>query len=512
MEYSRRRRLIPEMQPLVTGSLVELYPCDLQLYKIPPCSNISLSEFEELAQERLMLLRTVESVNMLVLNKSFDELKNRLIVELKKAGLKGYSKLINGTGCGRSESDLQLRKRDHISHFILRLAYCKSEELRRWFIARELDLFKVRFQSLNTEGIKCFLETNNLKYDSISGDEKSNLRECLYESSFLLTSFNLESYDFYRVPFTEVQDLVRARKVYLSKGYAYVPSTDLISILSTVFRTNLAHGMALTVSKLPFLEGDERIFSVLKELHQSYTGDDYVSDRNNTGTVRKEELDSLSRHSYAPCMRQLHEHLRANHHLRYGGRMQYGLFLKGIGVSLEDSLQFWKDEFTKNMDIDKFEKGYSYNIRHNYGKEGKRANYSPYNCIKIIMSNIGPDDTHGCPFKHSDLPNLKQKLLSWNIPVSRINEITDYVTQGHYQVACSKYFQISHNANTEVGINHPNQYFVESQDVLGGKNKPEHSNNTITANDTPKVASKKSTVEEDAWNENMDLESFDIDV
>lgn len=53
-------------------------------------------------------------------------------------------------------------------------------------------------------------------------------------------------------------------------------------------------------------------------------------------------------------MRQLHKALRENHHLRHGGRMQYGLFLKGIGLTLEQALQFWKQEFIKGkMDPDK---------------------------------------------------------------------------------------------------------------------------------------------------------------
>ena len=33
--------------------------------------------------------------------------------------------------------------------------------------------------------------------------------------------------------------------------------------------------------------------------------------------------------------------------------MQYGLFIKGIGVTLEHSLKFWRDEFTKALDADK---------------------------------------------------------------------------------------------------------------------------------------------------------------
>lgn len=52
-------------------------------------------------------------------------------------------------------------------------------------------------------------------------------------------------------------------------------------------------------------------------------------------------------------MLRLHHALRENHHLRHGGRMQYGLFLKGAGLTLEQSLAFWKSEFTKKMDADK---------------------------------------------------------------------------------------------------------------------------------------------------------------
>ena len=52
-------------------------------------------------------------------------------------------------------------------------------------------------------------------------------------------------------------------------------------------------------------------------------------------------------------MRHLHESLCKDHHLRHYGRLQYGLFLKSIGLPLEDALAFWRREFTKKIDLEK---------------------------------------------------------------------------------------------------------------------------------------------------------------
>lgn len=48
----------------------------------------------------------------------------------------------------------------------------------------------------------------------------------------------------------------------------------------------------------------------------------------------------------------------------------------------------------------------------------------------------------------------------------------DLAKQGHYQVACSKYFDITNNVHIELGVNHPNQYFEESQNISAGQGKP----------------------------------------
>lgn len=209
----------------------------------------------------------------------------------------------------------------------------------------------------------------------------------------------------------------------------------------------------------------------------------------------------LADRSMPLCMRVLHKALRREHKLKHWGRLQYGespsllgvmggcglrfaalvrcppthsshkihtylpippppstgLFLKGVGLSLEDALRFWEQEFTKIMTADVFNKQvdksshapppviarglsvsfprawsspydssshkptqYAYSVRHYFGKEGRRKDYTPYNCSKVIL---GPGPGHGyvpssLPFRsflsiaRSHVPTCTYQVLS----------------------------------------------------------------------------------------------------
>ncbi|CAK1549698.1 unnamed protein product [Leptosia nina] len=459
MDFKIKRK---STKTAVVGGLLESYPHDLQLYKIPPIEDIALKEFETLALERLTLLRSLATATTLKgLRLYSEEWIEYVLSDLRTQGLKYYVKLCEKTDFSTKEADLQARRKDHIAHFILRLAYCRTEELRRWFVSREIELFRMRFMTMTSDAVDTFFRINNLCYTNISEEEKNeiliNLRESTHHQ-------NIDNMKFYKVKFYEVLDLVKTRKVYLKGGYAYVPHKDFISVLIAQYRIHLRQSLAIASHHLSEVEQDERLVSLLKGLHQTYTGNNYSDTK---AAVPIETLDSLSSKSFPLCMRQLHEHLRTAHHLKHGGRLQYGLFLKGIGVTLEDSLRFWREEFTKIMDLDKFEKQYAYNVRYNYGKEGSKKNYSPFNCLKIISNTVGPGDCHGCPFKHSDANVLKNKMKGYGFELQAINDVVDLAKRGHYQIACSKYFDVVHNSSMGLGINHPNQYFEESQKLKG---------------------------------------------
>ncbi|KAK2145558.1 hypothetical protein LSH36_673g00032 [Paralvinella palmiformis] len=450
---------------VTVGKAVDRYPHQLQLYTDPPTDNISLREFEDFAVERLKVLKAVETVGVRHVKGSKDY-NEALTKEFRTLNVQGIMKSI--TSRHRQppdETELLERRKDHISHFILRLAYCRSEELRRWFIAQEVDLFRSRFVLESKDSIYKFLKLNNLDYQPISEQEKKDNLSELQAASPRSSSIT----DYYKVPFTEVLDLVKSRKVYLRSGFAYVPDNELIVIIISVFRSKLSRALAVTCRSLPQLEEDDRLLPMLSGLSKRYLGQDYTNKKALSGNITVEMIDGLSKTSFPLCMQQLHQAFRQNHHLRHWGRMQYGLFLKGIGLSLDEALRFWRTEFLKKMDPDKFDKSYSYTIRHNYGKEGKRTDYTPYSCIKVITTNTpAVGDHHGCPFRHTDPELLKQRLQSQMMSKDVVDEIISLCKTSHYQLACGRYFDWSHKSDTKFNPNHPNQYFEESQHFLSG--------------------------------------------
>ena len=53
--------------------------------------------------------------------------------------------------------------------------------------------------------------------------------------------------EYYKVPFIVVSDLVRMRKVYLSKGIAYIVSDDMSSVIASAYRSSLSKSLAVSI-------------------------------------------------------------------------------------------------------------------------------------------------------------------------------------------------------------------------------------------------------------------------
>jgi len=150
------------------------------------------------------------------------------------------------------------RRRDHASHFLLRLAFCNTADNIRWFITQECLLFRIRFASEMSKDRVDFLRTTNSHLTSITEQERAEII-----SDLALCCPGREHDDCYRVPFELVPDLIGRRAVLLRKGWAYVPKSESFSIILTRFRESLEFWMERTARELPALR-DERIIPLLQ--------------------------------------------------------------------------------------------------------------------------------------------------------------------------------------------------------------------------------------------------------
>jgi DNA primase large subunit len=444
----------------------------LSMYQAAPTEELSLEEFELFAIDRLIVLRGIEKLRISQTDR-------------REANEKTQSFLRSHLPWDQDNEFEAQRRKDNTSHFILRLAHCQTEDQRRWFLTHESALFKFRLAKLTPEEIAAFTKANGLEFEAVGNDEKSRLAKNLQAvasanlnlgpqgapTNMLFSgglSFNEQQ--FYRIPFPQALDLVARRQVFLERGFAYVPQQQLHTIIVNRFRTSLSKALLQAKQVFPAAAKDPRLAPLLNGVHKQYVGKQFDGGAGKAvAELTPETIESVVSKSMPLCMVRLHNALKRDHKLKHQGRQQYWLFLKGAGLSMEDSIRFFQAEFSKIMSVETFNKEHLYNIRHAYGKEGKRTNYSPYSCMKIIMgSPPGGQEAHGCPYRHLEKPSLSALLGKLNITGAKQGEIMSHVDKNNYQIACQRHFEITHpgaygrGINTDGVGNHPNAWTAAS--------------------------------------------------
>lgn len=438
-----------ERKPSMSIDVVSTLP----IYRTAPPLEVGLEDFEQYAIDRLRVLRAIS--DGLSRGKKPEEM-SKLVASLWKENM-------------RHPQASEVVNKDIISHFVLRLVYCRTEELRKWFLSMETTLFRYRYQNETTNVQREIAADLDLSYKAVSNAEYESIKDKLSQVARSIGQ-NVSSADtvFYKVPFEEVSELVASRRVYIQKGNAYIATHQLVSFVINQFRSNLSKALALTNRKWTSMireQEKDRLTPIVEALSTSYLGPDYTQPQEYT-EISLRDIDRVAMTSFPLCMRHLFEKLREDHHLKHGGRMQLGLFLKGVGLKLDDALAFWRAEFSQKVGSEKFDKEYAYGIRHNYGKEGKRTDYTPYSCQKIISFTPGVGDHHGCPYRHFSEENLRAALMKMGVGQLAQEDVIGKVRNRHYQLACTLTFEAIHNSSCDTGINHPNQYYSESRKIL----------------------------------------------
>ncbi|KAK7954207.1 hypothetical protein PG996_015093 [Apiospora saccharicola] len=428
------------------------YPHRLNFYAVPPTADITLEQFEQWAIDRLRVLAELEACSFR--NKTPAETAAHMKPLLEK-----YLPLDSNSS---SSSKLSAeRQKDHYSHFILRLAFASTEDLRRRFTRVETMLFRLRLNDESTlaKERNAFVQSLNLEWDPINDEER---REYASELA-ALTGFRKgvqEEENWFKVDWDRVPDLVEGRRVFLRAGKAYVPSRESTSMV---------------IAELtPILDHLSKNFITPDASYSSSTSSVPGAD------ISAKNVDALSS-SFPACMQHLHRSLRRDAHLKHFGRLQYTLFLKGLGLNLEECLIFWRTSFHKITD-DTFNKEYRYNVRHAYGDVGgdsirRGGGYSPFSCQKILTEHPpGPGEAHGCPYRHFNLENLTALLQQVGIADrSVLQGVKEDKEAQKFHMACNRVFEHVHkneikrakddgimtSAQLET-IVHPNEYFKRS--------------------------------------------------
>jgi DNA primase large subunit len=135
------------------------------------------------------------------------------------------------------------RQKDHYSHFILRLAFASTEDLRRRFSRVEAMLFRLRLNEDSARERNEFVQSLNLEWEPIADEEKTTYASELAAIAGLRAG---EDDSWLKVDWERVPDLVEGRKVLLKQGKAFVPSKEQASMVVSEFTQRLDR--ALNVS------------------------------------------------------------------------------------------------------------------------------------------------------------------------------------------------------------------------------------------------------------------------
>jgi len=457
----------------------------VSFYSETPHWEVSVREFEELTCDRLKVLHAFDRICAYDASAGslarVEELKGKVAPEIKNANLN----LPVPTPGRYDEFPAQkedFMRRDCISHFALRVAFCKTRDAREWFLRQEQRLFVLRFDAMSTAAQEQFLIRSGMPckkfeevkgvYPSLDDLQKTTYGAKLYtESSDGKKSFDFEK-NFYEMPFFDVAPhLISARKVVIHQGTAYVPASALKLILTQRVKDQLLTGLDNSLNALPNVLSNPSVGGFLRIL-QEHGLQLLVAPKSSSSDAPGEKLsldnfEELLMRSFSPCMRRLVEAQRdMKKHLKHSGRLQLRPFLKECGFTMDESLRWWRQELMRDstIDVTTFEKNYTYDVEHTYGKKGSFQGQSCFGCPKIIgFPGETAGQVHGCPFK-MEMSLLKQQLHRWKMPESGVAEVEKLIKNGnHYQLACIEYFKSQHPGHSGDGVgNSPGNFFKES--------------------------------------------------
>lgn len=362
-------------------------------------------------------------------NLNYEEFKNKIYQRMKvlrklEQNLKDFE-------------TIKTLKEDVEGHFCLKLVASQSKWSSIWFINMESQNFKNKCNNNIAETKQFFLENFWPKLKNL--EIKNNLIFIGYKTVYCENENNNVLFnENCKIHFTKCSDIMARRTHKMKQGYFDLDNDIMISLMTSEFKRTLEDSIDYLYDRI-VNDADERLIRLNKEI---FTGGDQTPVGSSKNIFSDQSLFPL-------CIQGLMQKFEQQKHLKYNDRQTICLFLKDIGCSLNDCISYFRNNF--NCTADQFNKEYLYSIRHNYGLEGKRANYTSFTCSKLI-SFSNDINSFGCPFV---------KNRSFIMKNADINDIEDF---GKNPTKCCskfglKFLNKEENANENFNFYTPAEYY-----------------------------------------------------
>ena len=145
--------------------------------------------------------------------------------------LEAFDRLDSYNEAVHNHIDKDTYHQDQSSHFVLRAISSEGDDYFAWFLSNEVKLFNHKLASKDVPSLSAFCKRHSIEFDVIPDADidcfRAELLHCQDSQDDLQTHF--------KVPFTQVLELVSKRSVFLHGGYAFVPVSAIASLLRQKF-------------------------------------------------------------------------------------------------------------------------------------------------------------------------------------------------------------------------------------------------------------------------------------
>ncbi len=367
-------------------------------------------------------------------------------------------------------------KIEAVGGLVLRIAAAVTEDrfFQSWLVETEGDLLSIRFQHaklsdklsiirdlfgdfiLGWSEVTSFFNTNKDEiWQEIYYLVKDHFKKKKELSTIFNTVYNSEN-GIIAVRFWEAPRLVKRKRGILRRGWLITFTDYLIKEIKWKFQKKLEKHIKKLIEEKR--KGSEKLL-VLKDVMIELM--DYWRSKRDIISPRREFAFKGKKLYERPdlwplCMRMLLSRLESTGYLTHGERLQLGLFLKRLGMTLEEQMEFWYKFSVDNvgMSWEEFNKKGGYHVKHIYGVVGSRKDYEAPKCETIISKYF-------CPFKNLSTAQLRDVLRSYHKDIDEkvLRDIIEKARLGEPTQACKLHlFHVAGRRYKIEGITHPLQF------------------------------------------------------